>query len=167
MSPYQTQPQYHRGPERDIVKSLLAADVLCALQHDDRELQHLADEAVTPELLGDAGHDDLVSHGGDEKRDDGGVGAADVGPRGAVDVTAQEAVDGYVPLAAELHPVGAVPPVAVEVAVGEAGDLGEGAEDVLEDDEEDEQEGQHEGEQEPRHRLGQDEQRLEVARARV
>lgn len=108
-----------------------------------------------------------MADGRDEEGDDGGVGAADVRPGRAVDVAPQEAVDGYVPLAAELHPVGAVPPVAVEVAVGEAGDLGEGAEDVLEDDEEDEQEGQHEGEEQPGHGLGQDEEGLEGARGRV
>lgn len=101
-----------------------------------------------------------MADGRDEEGDDGGVGAADVRPGGAVDVAPQEAVDGYVPLAAELHPVGAVPPVAVEVAVGEAGDLGEGAQDVLEDDEEDEQECQHEGEEQPGYRLGQDEEGL-------
>lgn len=164
---HQTQPHDHGGPEGDVVERLLAADELGALQHDDGELQHLADEAVAAQFLGDAGHDDLVPHGGDEEGDDGGVGAADVRPRGAVDVAAQEAVDGYVPLAAELHPVGAVPPVAVEVPVGEAGDLGEGAQHVLEDDEEDEQEGQHEGEQQPRRRLGQDQERLEGPRGRV
>lgn len=45
--------------------------------------------------------------------------------------------------------------------VGEAGDFGKGAEDVLEDDEEDEQEGEHEGEEQPGDCLGEDEARFE------
>lgn len=101
-----------------------------------------------------------MADGADEEGEDGGVGAAVAGPRGAVDVAAEEAVDGHVPLAAELHPVGAVPPVGVEVAVGKVRHLGKGAEDVLEDDEEDEEEGQHEGEEEPRDGLGEEEEAL-------
>lgn len=69
----------------------------------------------------------------------------------------EKGVDGDVPLAGKLHPVGAVPPVGVEVAVGEARDFGERAEDVFEDDEEDEEEGEHEGEEEPGDCLGEDE----------
>lgn len=84
----------------------------------------------------------------EQERDQGAHVPAQVRPAGAVDVPAQEMMDGDVPLAAELEPVARVPPVAVEVAVGEAGDLGEGAKHVLEDDEEDEEEGDHEGEEE-------------------
>jgi len=61
-------------------------------------------------------------------------------------VAAEEVVHGNVPLAREFQPVERVPPVGVEAAVAEAGDFGESAEEVLEDDEEDEQEGDHEGE---------------------
>ncbi len=53
---------------------------------------------------------------------------------------------GDIPLARELQPVAAVPPVSVEVPVGKAGDFGKGAEHVFKDDEEDKQEGDHEGE---------------------
>jgi len=54
-----------------------------------------------------------------------------------VDVTLEEAVDWDVPLARKLKPVRAVPPVRIEVAVGEAGDLGERSKDVFEDYKED------------------------------
>jgi len=57
-------------------------------------------------------------------------------------------------------PVTGVPPVGVEVAVGKAGDFGEGAEDVFEDDEEDEEQGDHEGEEEHADALGEDEARF-------
>lgn len=51
-------------------------------------------------------------------------------------------------------PVTRVPPVRVEVSVREAGQLGECAEDIFEDDQEDEQEGYHEWEEEHADRLG-------------
>ena len=66
----------------------------------------------------------------------------------SVDVAAKEVVYGDVPLAGEFQPIAAVPPVGVEVPVGETGDFGKGAEHVFEDDEEDEQEHEHEGEEE-------------------
>jgi hypothetical protein len=43
-----------------------------------------------------------------------------VAARGRVDVAAEEVVHGLVPFAGELEPVAAVPPVGVELAVGEA-----------------------------------------------
>lgn len=97
----------------------------------------------------------------DEESNKGGESLAGVRARGAVDVAAQEGVDGNIPLARKLHPVGRVPPVGVEVSVGEASDFGKGAEDVLKDDEEDEKEGEHEGEEQPGDCLGEDEARLE------
>lgn len=157
---YQTQPHDHANPEQHIVGGLVGADPAGALQHDDGELHHLADEAVAAQLLRDAGHDDLVADGGDEERDDGGEAAADARRRRRVHVAPQEAVDGHVPLAAELHPVRAVPPVAVEVAVREPRELRARPEHVLEDDEEHEQERQHEGEEQPRDGLGEDQQAL-------
>ena len=72
-------------------------------------------------------------------------------------MTTQEVVDGDVPFTAELEPVGGIPPVAVEMAVGEAGDFREGAEEVLPDDEEDEEESDHKGEEEERGGFGEDE----------
>lgn len=163
METYQTQSQNHRTPEADIVQRLFPADPLGALQHDDRKLEHLAHKAVTAELLGDAGHDDLVANGRHEERDDGRGTPPDMRARRTVDVSSEEAVDGNIPLAAELHPVCAVPPVAVKVSIGEARDLGKGAQDVLEDDEEYEQEGQHEGEKQPGDGLCQNEEGLDSA----
>jgi len=61
-----------------------------------------------------------MADGGDEEGDEGGHGTADMRTRGRVDVTTEEVVDGDVPLPGELEPVGAVPPVGVEVAVREA-----------------------------------------------
>lgn len=72
-------------------------------------------------------------------------------------MAAEEVVHRDIPLARELEPVEAVPPVGVEAAVAEAGDFGEGAEDVFEDYEEDEQEGYHEGEEEMADGFGEDE----------
>lgn len=43
-----------------------------------------------------------------------------------VDVAQQEVVDGPVPVPRELVPGDGVPPVAVEAAVGEAGEFGQG-----------------------------------------
>lgn len=82
-----------------------------------------------------------MANGGDEEGDDGRCVLSEPRSRCAVDVTTEEAVYRDVPLARELHPVGRVPPVGVEVSISEAGDFRKGAEDVLEDDEEDEEEG--------------------------
>ena len=138
---YQAQPENHAAPEAHVVERLAAADPLCPLQDDDGKLQHLTDKAVAAQFLGDTCHDNFVADRADQKGDDGGISFANVRAAGAVNVAAEEAVDGHVPLARELHPVGAVPPVAIEVPVGEACDLGAGAEHVLEDDEENEQKG--------------------------
>lgn len=67
-------------------------------------------------------------------------------------------MDGDIPFPTEFKPVAGVPPIAVEMAVGEACDFGKGAEDVLEDDKEDEEEGNHEGEEKERDGFGEDEQ---------
>ena len=98
----------------------------------------------------------------DEESDDGSKRPAQMAPRGTIDMPPEEVVNGDVPLARELQPVAAIPPIGVEVAVGEARDLGEGAEDVLEDDEEGEEEGHHEGEEEARYRFREDEGPLRV-----
>lgn len=153
----QAKAQNHGTPKTDIIERLAAPDPFGPLHHDNRQLQHLTNEAIAANLLCDARHDNLVPDGGDEEGDEGGKGLARVRARGAVDVAPQEGVDGDVPLARKLHPVGRVPPVGVEVAVGEAGDFGKGAEDVLEDDEEDEQKGEHEGKEQPGDCLGEDE----------
>lgn len=158
---HQTQPQDHTTPKANIIQRLLAPDQLGLLQHHNRQLEHLANETIASQLLGDTGHNDLVAYGRDQKGNDGRVGLADMRPAGAVYVSPQEIVYGHVPLAGKFHPVRAVPPVRVEVAIGKVRDLSEGAEDILEDDEEDEQEGEHEGEQQPGDGLRQNEEAFE------
>jgi len=91
-----------------------------------------------------------------EGHDHGQLGAGKTA-RGEEDVALEEVVHGDVPFAAELEPVLAVPPVGIEVAVGEAGELGEGAEGILPDDEESEEEFDHEGEEHEGDGLGEDE----------
>ena len=91
------------------------------------------------------------------KRDESRHIARDMRPRGTINMAAQEVVNGDIPLPRELEPVAGIPPVGVEVAVGEAGDFGKGAKDVFEDDEEDEEEGDHEGEEEHADAFGEDE----------
>jgi len=63
-------------------------------------------------------------------------------------MTAEEVVNWDIPLSRKLEPVGRVPPVRVEMSICEAGDLGEGAKKVFEDDQEDEQKHDHEGKEE-------------------
>ena len=69
----------------------------------------------------------------------------------------EKVVHWYVPLPTELKPVTRVPPVAVKMTVGKAGDLREGAQNVLEDDEENEQKCDHEGEEEEGYTFREDE----------
>lgn len=59
----------------------------------------------------------------------------------------KKVMHGGVPLPTELQPVARIPPIGIKVPVREARQLGERAEDVLEDDEEHEQEAYHEREQ--------------------
>jgi len=138
---HQAQAQNHAAPEANIVESLAAPHPLCPLKHDDRELQHLADKSIASQLLCDAGHDNFMANGANEEGDDGRISLANVGSAGWIDMATQEAVDRHIPLARKLHPVGAVPPVAVEMAVGKARHLGACPKYILEDDEEDEEEG--------------------------
>ena len=59
----------------------------------------------------------------------------------------QKVVHRNVPFAAELEPIGTVPPIRVEVSVGEASELSEGATEVFPDDEEHQKEDYHEWEE--------------------
>lgn len=117
---HHAQPQHHAAPEEDVVEEGPAADPGAALDDDDGHLQHHGAEAVAAELAGDAAHDELVGEGGDEERGERGQRAGEGVPRGRVDVAPEEVVHGDVPLARELEPVAAVPPVGVELAVCEA-----------------------------------------------
>lgn len=62
-------------------------------------------------------------------------------------MSAKEMMDRNIPLAREFKPISGIPPVGIEMAVGEIGYDSEGVEDVFEDCEEDEEEGDHEGEE--------------------
>lgn len=77
---YQAETQNHRGPEANIVQGFAAANPLRALKDDNRQLEHLTHEAVPAELLGDAGHDNLVANGRDEKGQRCGCTLAYAGP---------------------------------------------------------------------------------------
>lgn len=115
-----TQPQNHTTPKTDIIQRLLPFHPPRALQHHNRQLQHLRHEAIPTDLFGDASQNDLVTDGADEKGDERGDGSTQVWSGGAVDVPPEEVVYGDVPFTREFKPVGGVPPVGVEVAVGEA-----------------------------------------------
>jgi len=117
-----------------------------------------------------------MADGRNEKGDERGHRSADVRSRGGVDVATEEVVHGNVPFAGEFEPVGAVPPVGVEVSVAEAyicfslavmllvkecktriwvltGYFCKGAKHVFEDDEEYKEKGDHEGEEKHGDRL--------------
>lgn len=81
--------------------------------------------------------EELVQHGREDEDSDGGLTRrpAATDERGE-DVALHELVDGLVPGAPIGADAGGVPPVGVEVAVAEAGDLGEGVEEGLEEGEE-------------------------------
>ena len=76
---YQAQTQNHGDPKEHIVGCLVGADPARVLQHHDRKLQHLADEAVAAKLLGDAGHDDFMADGGYKEGNKSRIAAADTG----------------------------------------------------------------------------------------
>ena len=69
----------------------------------------------------------------DQKRSHGREGSAHGGARRRINVATEEVVHGDIPLARELEPVEAVPPVGVEAAVGEACDftMADGVQDSL------------------------------------
>lgn len=84
----------------------------------------------------------------DKEGDEHGDSIGEVRSSTEVDVSTEEMVDGDVPFTTEFKPVAAIPPVGIEMSICEAGNFGEGAEEVFEDYEEDEEEGYHEGEEE-------------------
>jgi len=153
----QTQSQNNAAPKHGVVEDPFASYVATSLRGHNGQLQHHGHESVAAQFLRDAAHDQLVAQRADQERERHGNGVAEMNSRGEVDVPSEEVVDWDVPLSTEFQPVGAVPPVGVEVAVGETGYLGERAEEVLPNDEEDEKHGHHEGEEEHGDCLGEDE----------
>lgn len=87
---YDAKAQDHADPEEHVIGRLVGADPARVLQHHDRELEHLADEAVTAQLFGNASHDNFMAEGGDQEGDEGGIASADAGFRGRVHVAPQE-----------------------------------------------------------------------------
>ena len=117
---YHAQPEDHAAPEQDIVQQSPLPDPWRPLDHDNGHLEHHGDEAVPAELARDAAHDELVGKTRDKEGDYGGDGTGDGVQRRAVDMASEKMVDGDVPLPGELEPVFRVPPVRVELAIGEA-----------------------------------------------
>jgi hypothetical protein len=72
-------------------------------------------------------------------------------------MSAEEVVDGYIPFSGELKPIRTVPPIAVEMSIGETREFSEGAKDILEDHEKDKQESYHEREEEHADAFSEDE----------
>ena len=144
---HHAQAQYHAAPKCRIVQHPPSPNQLTPLQRHDRQLQHHGKKPIPAKFLGDAAHDQLVAQRTDQESNDHGHGRGKVRLGREEDVPAQEMVDGDVPLAAEFEPVAGIPPIRVKMAVGEAGDFREGAEDVFPDDKEDEEESDHEGEE--------------------
>lgn len=106
-----------------------AAQPAPACAHE-RQLHHLHYHQVAAQLLEDAPHDQLVHAGAEQEGDERGRGARDAerADGRVVDVSQQECVHGAVPVARELVPRRAVPPVGVEAAVGEEGEFGQNVE---------------------------------------
>jgi hypothetical protein len=55
----------------------------------------------------------------------------------------EEMMNGYIPLPRKLQPVAGIPPIGIEMAVGETCDLRKGTEEILENYKEDEEERYH------------------------
>ena len=117
---HHTQPQHHTAPKQNIIQQRSAFHILASLDHNDGHLQHHSKEAVATELSRNAAHHQLMRKRRDEKRDKRGQGPRQMVFGRRVDVAPEEVVHGDVPLAGELQPVAAVPPVGVELAVCEA-----------------------------------------------
>lgn len=162
MFTHQTQPQNHTTPKQHIVQQRALPDPRQPLHHNNRHLHHHHKKPIPPKLPRNTPHNQLMRQRTNHKRRHGRKRPAHSRARRRVHVTAEEMVHGDIPLARELEPVEAVPPVGVEAAVGEARDFGESAEDVFEDYEEDEQEGDHEGEEQVAYGFGEDEAAIDV-----
>ena len=78
-------------------------------------------EGDAPNLLGNDRHDELVHGRAEEEGEEHGRLARELvgADRGGVDVAEEEGVHGLVPFPAEFIPGGGVPPILIELAVGE------------------------------------------------
>jgi hypothetical protein len=87
----------HRAPEHDIIESPSLTHELCSLNRNNRQLQHLADKAITAQFLRDTEHDEFMSKGRDQECDKDREVSTHVPPRDPVYVSLQKAVHWYVP----------------------------------------------------------------------
>jgi hypothetical protein len=117
---YHAQTQDHTAPKQDVVENGPVADPWAALDQDYRHLQHHRNEAVSAELASDATHDQLVCYTRDQEGDEGGHGTGHGVAGCRIDMATEEMMDGNVPFTRELEPVQTVPPVRIELSVGEA-----------------------------------------------
>jgi hypothetical protein len=115
-----TQPQNHRAPKTHIIQHPLPLNPPRPLEHHNRKLAHLSQKSISPNLLRNTRHHYLMPNSTDKKGDKCRHGTTDMWSGGAVDVPAEKMVHGDVPFSRELEPVGAVPPVRVEMSIGEA-----------------------------------------------
>lgn len=117
-------PGENAEPKNEVAEHVPAAHP-ASTDGDEGQLRHLRDHQIAAQLLEDAPHDEFVHAGAEQKGDEGGRGAGDAqrADGRVVDVPQQKGVHGPVPVARELVPRRAVPPVAVEAAVGEQGEF--------------------------------------------
>jgi hypothetical protein len=120
VSPHSNKQPAAKRRRKTYIKELPPPNPPTSLDQNNGHLQHHGGKAVAAQFLSDAAHDEFVRERRDEEGDARRERAAHVAARGAVHVAPKEIVHGDVPFAAELEPVAAVPPVGVEVAVGEA-----------------------------------------------
>lgn len=73
------------------------------LQHNDRQLTHLCQKAVTSNLLGNAAHDKFMTYGTYEERNKGCHRTRKMRSRSTIHMAPEEVMNGYVPLSTELH----------------------------------------------------------------
>lgn len=75
-----------------------------SLQSHDRQLQHLCQKPITPQLLRDTTHYKFVAERADEKCDQRSHVARHVRSRSKIDMAAQKMMDRDVPFARKLQP---------------------------------------------------------------
>lgn len=132
-----TQAEHHAAPKGSIIEDPAPTDKWTPLQCNNRQLQHHGDKPIASELFRNAAHDQLVTERADQEGNCHGNRAGEIRLGGEEDMPSEEMIHRNVPFPREFQPVTAVPPVRVEVAIGETGDFRECAQDVFPYDEKD------------------------------
>lgn len=119
----QTRTGKNSNPKNQVTERGLALEPAAATQLDERELRHLKEEQIAAKLFEQAPHDEFVNAGAEKESDERSGLLVDVhrADGGVVDVAQQEVMDRTVPVAGELVPGNAVPPVGVEATIGKVG----------------------------------------------